>query len=110
MPSQLRTKLLMEPDTKTVQELCTFVSKMLALKSILPDEEAAITAFNTLPLNEATHSVTKAINSMAATNSELIKTQKELGNNMQRFSRGINQRRPYRGFKRSRGNSNKNHC
>ena len=37
IPSQLRIKLLMELDTKTVQELCTFVSKRLALKSVLPD-------------------------------------------------------------------------
>ena len=107
MPSQLRLKLLMEPDTKTVQELCTFVSKRLALKSILPDEEATSTALNTLSFNE-TNSMTEALNSIAATNRELIKTQKELGNNMQRFSRGINQRRPYRGFIRSRGNPNNN--
>ena len=37
IPSQLRIKFLMELNTKTVQELCTFVSKRLALKSVLPD-------------------------------------------------------------------------
>ena len=79
MPSQLRLKLLMEPDTKTVQELCTFVSKRLALKSILPDEEAISTAFNALSFNETTNSMTEALNSIAATNRELIKMQKELG-------------------------------
>ena len=108
MPSQLGLKLLMEPDTKTVQELCTFVSKRLALKSILPDEEATSTAFNALSFNETTNSMTEALNSIAATNRDLIKTQKELENNMQRFSRCINQRRPYRGFIRSSGNPNNN--
>ena len=108
MPSQIRLKLLMEPDTKTVQELCTFVSKRLALKGILPDEEAISTAFNALSFNETTNSMTEALISIAATNRELIKTQKELGNNMQRFLRIINQREPYRGFMRSRGSPNYN--
>ena len=90
MPSQLRLKLLLEPDTKTVQELCTFVSKRLALKRNLPDE-ATSTAFNAHSFNETTNSMTEALNSIAATNRELIKTQKELGNKMQRFSRDINQ-------------------
>ena len=107
MPSQLRLKLLMEPDTKTVQELCTFVSKRLALKTILPDEEATSTAFNALSVNDSANPMTEALNSIADTNRELVKTQKELGNNMQRLSRGIIQRRPYRGFMRSRGQPKK---
>ena len=110
MPSQLQPKLLMELDTKTAQELCTFDSKRLALKNILPDEEATSKAFNALSFNETTNLMTEALNSIAATNSELIKMQKELRNNMQRFSRGIIQRRPYRGFMRSRGNANNNNC
>ena len=108
MPSQLRLKLLMEADTKTVQELCTFDSKRLALKSILPDEEATSTAFNALSVNDSANPMTEALNSIADTNRELVKTQKELGNNMQRLSRGITQRRPYRGFMRSKGQPNKN--
>ena len=79
-----------------------------ALKNILPDEEATSTVFNALSFNETTNLMTEALNSIAATNSELIKMQKELRNNMQRFSRGINQRRPYRGFMRSSGNANNN--
>ena len=110
MLSQLRLKLLMEPDTKPVQELCTFVSKSLALKSILADEEATSTAFNALSFNDTTTSMTEALNSTAATNREWIKTQRELGNNVQRFWRGINQRRSYMGFMLSRGNPNINKC
>ena len=66
---QLRLKLLMEAETKPVQEVCTFVSKRLALKSILPDEEATSTAFNALSFNE-TNSMTEALNSIAAANRE----------------------------------------
>ena len=52
--------------------------------------------------------MTEALNSIAAANSKFKKTQKELRNNMQRISGGFNQKWLYRGFLRSRGNSNNN--
>ena len=104
----------MEPDKRTFLDLSTFVFSRLALKGNLPDKEAASTTFNALSFNETTISKTEALNLVAATSRELIKTMTELGNNMQRLLIIIliiidnNMPRPNRGIMRSRGNSNNN--
>ena len=39
MLTHITLKLLMQPETTTVKDLCASISKRLKLKSILPDEE-----------------------------------------------------------------------
>ena len=65
MPNSIRLKLLLEPDNKTVQELCTFVSKRQALQTTLPDEDATTTAFNNVA--PASSQMSDALNSIVNT-------------------------------------------
>ena len=95
MPNSIRLKLLLEPDNKTVQELSTFDSKGQALKNILPDEDATTTAFNNV--SPASSQMSDALNSIVNTNKELIRTQKEMGNQMQHMSSAFGRNKTIRG-------------
>ena len=95
MPNSIRLKLLLEPDNKTVQELCTFVSKRQALQTILPDEDATTTAFNNVA--PASSQMSDALNSIVNTNKELIRTPKEMGKQMQHMSSAFDRNQNIRG-------------
>ena len=71
MHTQIRLKLLLQPNTDTANDLCSQVLKRLVLKSILPGDEALSTAFNAV-CNTDTTSVS-TINSVAETQKEMVK-------------------------------------
>ena len=83
MPTHIRLKLLMQPET-TVNNLCASVSKRLTLKSILPDEDAQATGFNSYTDNSSS-SLASALNNIAAANKNLASSQRELGKQMNKM-------------------------
>ena len=87
MPTQIRLKLLMRPDTDTVATLCSQVSKRLVLKSILPDGESS-TAFNVVD-NVQTDTLTKVLNSVVEAQRDISKTQKQIGQQMSRMDKSM---------------------
>ena len=87
MPTQIRLKLLMRPDTDTVATLCSQVSKCLVLKSILPDDESS-TAFNVVD-NAETDTLTKVLNSVVEAQRDISKTQKQIGQQMSRMDKSM---------------------
>ena len=104
MPTQIRLKLLMQPETTTVTDLCASVSKRLTLKSILPDEEAQATGFNAITDNSSS-SLATALNNIAAANKNLASSQRELGRQMNKMQVSVersNNRRFHRGNLRGR--------
>ena len=106
MPTQIRLKLLLRPDTDTVDNLCSQVSKRLVLKSILPDDEANATAFNAVTQPETSTSLVTAINSVIEAQKDLVKNQKEMGKQMTKLDNNFrNSRGNYsRGYTQYRGN------
>ena len=99
MLTQIRLKLLMQPETTTVTDLCASVSKRLTLKSILPDEEAQATGFNAITDNSSSSLVT-ALNNIAAAIKSLASSQRELGRQMNKMQVSVdrsNNRKFHRG-------------
>ena len=98
MPTHIRLKLLMQPETTTVNDLCASVSKRLTLKSILPDEDAQATGFNSITDN-STSSLATALNNIATANKNLASSQRELGRQMNKMQISVD-RSNNRGFHR----------
>ena len=91
MPTQLRLKLLMRPDTDTVDTLSTQVSKQLVLKSILPDEDLISTAFNAVSNDQASNSLTQVLNSVVEAQKDLAQTQKNIGQQILQIDKNVRQ-------------------
>ena len=91
MPTQLRLKLLMRPDTDTVDTLCTQVSKRLVLKSILPDKDSISTAFNAVSNDQASNSLTQVLNSVVEAQKDLAQTQKNIGQQILQIDKSVRQ-------------------
>ena len=93
IPTHISIKLLMQPDTTTVTDLCSSVSKSLVLKSILPDEEASTTGFNAITQGPTSTNLAAAINGMTRANENLAAGQRDLSKQMNRMSLNLNNRR-----------------
>ena len=113
MPTHIRLKLLMQPETTTVNDLCASVSKRLALKSILPDEDAQATGFNSITDNSSS-SLATALNNIAAANKSLASGQRELGRQKNKMQKSIDRsnnggfhRGNFRGRRQIQFNSNR---
>ena len=106
MPTQIRLKLLLRPDTDTVDDLCSQLSIRLVLKSILPDDEINATAFNAVTQPETSSSLFTPINSVIETQKDLVKNQKEMGKQMTKLDNNIRYNRGNysRGYTQNRGN------
>ena len=68
----------MQPETTTVIDICASVPKKLTLKSILHDEDAEATGFNSITDNSSS-SLATALNNIAAANKNLASSQREAG-------------------------------
>ena len=88
----------MQPETTNVNDLCASVSKRLTLKSILPDEDAQATGFNSTTDNSSS-SLATALNNIAAANENLASSQRELGRQMNKMQISVD-RSNNRGFHR----------
>ena len=88
----------MQPETTTVNDLCASVSKRLTLKSILPDEDAQATGFNSITDNTSS-SLATALNNIAAASKNLSSSQRELGSQMSKMQISVD-RPNNRGFHR----------
>ena len=74
MPTHIRIKLSLQPDTTTVTDLCSSVSKRFetfCLKSILPDEEASTTGFKPITQGPTSTCLAAAISSRTRANENL---------------------------------------
>ena len=80
MPTKIRLKRLMRPDTDTVATICSQVSNRLVLKSILPNDEST-TAFNVVD-NAETDTLKNVLNSVVEAQQDISKTQKQTGQQM----------------------------
>ena len=98
MHTHIRLKLLMQPETTTVNDLCASVSKRLTLISILPDEDAQATGFNSITDNISS-SLATALNNIATANKKLASSQRELGRQMNKMQMSV-ERSNHRGFHR----------
>ena len=87
MPTQIRLKLLMRPDTDTVATLCSQVSEPFVPKSILPDGGSS-TAFNVVD-NAETVTLTKVLNSVVEAQRDISKTKKQIGQQMSRMDKSV---------------------
>ena len=105
MPTQLRLKLLMRPDKDTVDTLCTQVSKRLVLKSILPNEDSFLTAFNAVLSTQPSTSLTQVLNSVVEAQKDLAQTQMNIGQQITQIDETVRQVSPD-GSNRERRNSN----
>ena len=83
----------MQPDTTTVTNLCSSVSKRLVLKSILPEEKASTTGFNAITQDPTSTNLPAAINSMTRANENLAACQRDLSKQMNRMDLNLNSRR-----------------
>ena len=91
MPTHLRLKLLMRPDTDTVDTLCIQVSKRLVLKCILPDEDSVSTAFNAVSSTQPSISLTQVLNSVVEAQTDLAQTQKNIGQQIMQIDKTVRQ-------------------
>ena len=103
----------MQPETTTVNDLCASVSKRLTLKSILPDEDAKATGFNSIT-NNSSSSLATALNNIAAANKNLASSQRELGRQMNKMQISVDRsnnsgfhRGNFRGRRQIQFNSNR---
>ena len=96
MPTHIRLKLLMQPETTTVNDLCASISKRLTIKSILPDKDAQATGFNSITDNSSSNIAT-ALNNIADANKNLASSQRELGRQMNKMQTSVD-RSNNRGF------------
>ena len=90
MPTQLRLKLLMRPDTDTVDTLCT-LSKRVVLKSIFPNEDSVSTAFNAVSSFQSSTSLPKVLNSFVEAQKDLAQTQENIGEQITQIDKSVRQ-------------------
>ena len=78
IPTHIRNKLLMQPDTTTIIDLCSSSSKRLVLRSILLNEAVSTTLFIALTQDHLASNLTTAVNKMT-------RAQKKFDNRSTRF-------------------------
>ena len=89
LPSQLRFKLMMEQDTKTVQEFRKIVSKRLQTTSYYQLKRQQLQHCFAFSFKEQVIARANPLISIANTDRETVKTPKEVENKIQRTSSGL---------------------